>query len=67
MKSFDEFRNSLSEDDICEIVSVAQDSLENSREDFSKDPRTSLGNQIATISYSISIGLLEKYHEWLEK
>lgn len=46
MKSFDDFRASLAEDDIANIANHAQNVLDNARDDFSKNPKTNLGNQI---------------------
>lgn len=46
MKSFDDFRASLAEDDIANIANHAQNALDNARDDFSKNPKTNLGNQI---------------------
>ncbi|GEM_PF-1416485 len=65
MKNFDNFLKLLTPEKIGDIVDNANDALENSREEFSRDPRTNLGNQIATTSLFISLGLLEEYHEWL--
>ena len=67
MKNFDEFRSSLTEDDIANIADNAQQVLNSARDTFTENPKTSLGNQIATTSLFISLGLLERYHEWLQQ
>lgn len=65
MKTFDNFLKLLTPEKVGDIVDSANDALENSREEFLKDPRTNLGHQVATTSLFISLGLLEEYHEWL--
>ncbi len=65
MKSFDNFLKSLTPEIIGAIADNANEALKNSREKFSEDPKSNLGNQIGTTSIFISLGLLEKYHEWL--
>ena len=67
MKTFDEFKLSLTKDEITNISNKAKEVLDEAREDFSKNPKTNLGNQIVTISMFISLGLLERYHEWLQQ
>lgn len=67
MKSFNEFRATLSKDEIASIVGEAQHLNEVSREKYSENPESNLGNQIATISLGISLALLERYHTWLEQ
>lgn len=67
MKSFDEFRKTLTEDELARIADDAGQVLAKNRDELSDDPKTALGNQITTISLFMSLGLLEKYHEWLEE
>lgn len=66
-KNFSDFIGKLTPDKIEAIVNNAQESLENSREDFLENPKTSLGNQVTTISLFISLGLLEEYHDWIRE
>jgi hypothetical protein len=59
-KNFDEFRTSLTEEDIAETVDNAKSLLE----PITKD-RQGLGNQVTAISLGINLGMLERYHAWL--
>lgn len=65
LKSFEDFLNTLTEDDIASIIDECQKPLE-AVQNGSSD-KTRFGNQIAAISYFTSIGLLRRYHEWLSE
>lgn len=67
MKDFDDFRATLTEDNLAEIAGRAQYVLENTVEEYKSNPKTLLGNQIATVSMFIALDLLERYHEWLQQ
>lgn len=66
MKPFDDFLKSLSEKDLTEIISKAAEAS-NSIAQKSPDLPTRIGNQTSIASYQISIGLLQKYHEWISQ
>ena len=65
MKFFDDFLKTLTEDEISEIMNECQEPLTTIREQSSGS--TAFGNQIGTISYFVSLGLLRRYHEWLQQ
>ncbi|MTB64112.1 hypothetical protein GGG87_03730 [Streptococcus sp. zg-86] len=66
-KQFNDFLKQLTPETISSIVNKAQTTLDDSREEFKENPSTNLGNQVCVISTWISLGLLEEYHEWLQK
>lgn len=66
-KKFSDFLSQLTPEKLTEIADRTSDILEKTRENYNKDPKTSLGNQTATIAILMSLGLLEEYHEWLMK
>lgn len=61
-KTFDEFRNSLTEEDIIDIVESANPTLKAITND-----NQGIGNQMAAISLGINLALLERYHSWLQQ
>jgi hypothetical protein len=61
MKQFDDFVSSLSDEDVIEISTTANNMVNS----LSQNASNFLGNQIAVISYCFSIELLRKYHAWL--
>ena len=66
-KKFSDFLSQLTPEKLTEIADRTSDILEKTHENYNKDPKTSLGNQTATIALWMSLGLLEEYHEWLMK
>lgn len=66
-KKFSDFLSQLTPEKLTEIADRTSDILEKTRENYNKDPKTSLGNQTVTIALWMSLGLLEEYHEWLMK
>lgn len=65
MKSFDDFIKTLTEDEIAAIIDECQEPLAAVHKESSSS--TALGNQIGAISYFVSLGLLRRYHEWLQQ
>lgn len=65
LKSFEDFLNTLTEDEIASIVDECKEPLEAVQNDSSGEAQ--FGNQIAAISLFTSIGLLRRYHEWLSE
>ncbi|MBG9366548.1 hypothetical protein [Streptococcus sp. NLN64] len=63
MKSFDDFRNSLTKEDMIQIANEANE--------LTKGINHSDGLQIGTVSalvaYSTTMELLKKYHDWLQE
>lgn len=66
MQSFDEFWNSISEDDFLAIAEKASNAMEKVKND-TENPEYLLGNQIAVMSTSLTKSLLSRYHEWLSE
>lgn len=66
-KPFSEFRKTLTSDDISRMVEKTQVTLDNSREELSGNLETDFGNQIVITAMTLSIELLEKYHNWLKE
>lgn len=64
--SFEEFLKTLTEEENQAIFSELTEVLEKTREETS-DNELFLGNSIAAISYSCSLALIERYHQWLSQ
>ncbi|ATY87929.1 hypothetical protein CV702_07065 [Lactococcus lactis subsp. lactis] len=60
IKDFIEFRKTLTEEEIAEIVDSAKPMLQ-----AIKDDKQGIGSQIAAISLGINLAMLERYHTWL--
>lgn len=67
MKSYDDFIASLTPADMADVVDNANTYLRQFQQNTDHSAPSFAGNQIAAISYHISLGLLEKYHQWLNK
>lgn len=64
--SFADFLKTLTEEEKQEIFSEVTETLERTREETS-DKELILGNSVAAISYSCSLSLIERYHQWLSQ
>lgn len=63
MKSFEEFWNTLTEDDFALMCEKTNEATKNIRENSSA--QTLLGNQVGITTVLTSKFILEKYHNWL--
>ena len=63
MKSFDDFLNTITHEDIEHIAEESNEFLSDIKE---SDP-SSLGHQIYAVSHVCSIELLRLYHKWLQQ
>lgn len=66
MKNFDDFWNSLTEEDFVSIANSENIAMEDIRNDTT-NPRNTLGNQAAILSIHMTKELLCRYHNWLSK
>ncbi|QPT45694.1 hypothetical protein I6G25_05500 [Macrococcoides caseolyticum] len=66
MKDFNNFLSTITTKEVEDIMNEADRNIESLRSDNS-DQSTHLGNQIGGLSFSISLQLLRRYHEWLEQ
>lgn len=66
MKDFNNFLSTITTKEVEDIMNEADRNIETLRSDNS-DQSTHLGNQIGGLSFSISLQLLRRYHEWLEQ
>ncbi|GAB6953898.1 hypothetical protein [Mediterraneibacter glycyrrhizinilyticus] len=64
MKNFNDFWDSISEDEFIEIAGRINEKVEYIRENTENSDNL-LGNQIAMVSLSFTQAILSKYHEWL--
>ena len=64
MKDFSDFTKTLTEDEIASIIDECNEPLLSVSSESPSESR--LGNQIGTISLFVSLGLLRRYHEWLD-
>lgn len=64
MKSFNDFWNSISEDDFAEIADKVNGAVESARNETT-DMSNLLGNQISVASILLTKEILKHYHEWL--
>ena len=64
MKNFNDFLDSISEDEFIEIAGRINEKVEYIRENTENSDNL-LGNQIAMVSLSFTQAILSKYHEWL--
>lgn len=62
--SFEDFLKTLTEEEKQAIFSEVTETLKKTQEETS-DNELVLGNSIAAISYSCSLALIERYHQWL--
>ncbi len=60
LKTFDEFMNSISDDELDEI---SQDAIMTANE----NPESNFSTQLVTASFFMSTRLLRRYHEWLSE
>lgn len=68
LKSFDEFKKSLTQEDIDYINGVNDEDSPTLKVDFSNpDALTDIAAFIAGFSFKMNIRLLELYHEWLSE
>lgn len=65
LPKFEEFIQSLSEEDWNEMKKINVESINTLIENSPNDAQ--LGNSIFAISLQTSINLLKKYHEWLNE
>ncbi len=65
MKDFNDFLKTLTTDEIKSIIDECQNPLAAIRDGSDKSNEAYFGNQVATTSLFISLGLLRRYHEWL--
>ncbi|MGT2743670.1 hypothetical protein [Streptococcus plurextorum] len=61
MKNFDDFLTTLSHDEVVKILDSANKKLEETR------TLDELAQAVYPISFYVSLGLLAKYHEWLNQ
>ena len=64
--SFADFLKTLTEEENQVIFSEMTETLERTRKETS-DNEFILGNSIAAISYSCSLALIRRYHQWLSQ
>ena len=64
MKDFEDFRKTITGDEISSIFNDAEEILSIVREDPIQSPAR-LGNQIGVVSLSIALSVVQRYHEWL--
>ena len=64
MKTFDQFWDTLSEDDFAEMASKLNDAARSARENSSDN---AFANQLAIMSIYSAKCVLEKYHNWLSE
>lgn len=67
MKSFDDFLASLTEDDYMRIAEDANNAAAEAKAETAKENKFGLGEQIGSFNFSLTLGLLRLYHEWLQK
>jgi len=65
MKKFDDFLKTLTEDEVADIINECQEPLAAVQDN--RVDKTHLGNQMGTIALFTSLGLLRRYHEWLDE
>lgn len=66
LKSFDDFLNTITEEEFEIITKKVSDNLSVTKE-LTGDKNNVLGNQIYSIAISYSHELLRLYHDWLSK
>lgn len=66
MKSFDEFWNSISDEEFENIVDSVQQRIEQAASETTK-PSNILGNQIGAACINFTYQILRHYHEWLSE
>lgn len=64
--SFEDFLKTLTEEENQVIFSEITETLERTQEETS-DNKFMVGNSIAAISYSCSLALIRRYHQWLSQ
>lgn len=66
MKDFDDFYMGLDAAEISQILYEAND-FSKTIESLNIDPSSVPGGQVMAMSYSVSISLLRRYHDWLQQ
>lgn len=66
LKSFDEFWNTLTEDDFAEITHTANKHIQLVQEETA-ERKNLIGNQIAMCSTTFTKEILRRYHNWLSE
>lgn len=63
MKSFEEFWNSVTNEEIVELANNANSAIA----DIISNTENLIGNQIVMVSLSITHDILKRYHEWISE
>lgn len=66
MKSFEEFWNSVTNEEIVELANNANSAIADIISN-TENPENLIGNQIVMVSLSITHDILKHYHEWISE
>jgi len=66
MKSFEEFWNSVTNEEIVELANNANSAIAYIISN-TENPENLIGNQIVMVSLSITHDILKRYHEWISE
>lgn len=66
MKSFEEFWNSVTNEEIVELANNANSAIADIISN-TENPENLIGNQIVMVSLSITHDILKRYHEWISE